>query len=237
MKDDLRRKDNSRGIYIALAICMLAIVCIGVYSAVSNVFTPQSPVPQATKAPQNAPAKSSAPAASSSVRPTYAPPLTSQANSPQPDKGDISVSVVETPPVKTVTLPVSGKAVNGYSDDALVYSVTMNDYRVHNGIDFSAAIGSPVLCFTDGTVEDVYEDPLMGVTVIVNHGDGLKSVYQNLTEDLPDGISAGAKLKTGDVLGLVGESALIECSLDPHLHFELVKNGLSADPAEYLELD
>lgn len=236
MKDDLKRKDNGRGIYIALAICMLAIVCIGVYSAVSNVFNPPSPVPQSTKAQSVRPSSSAAPAGTSAPHSTAAP-LPTQANRAEPEDGGISVSVVETPPPKTFTLPVSGRAVNGYSDDALVYSVTMNDYRVHNGVDFDAPIGTPVLCFTDGTVDDVYEDPLMGFTVIVDHGEGLKSVYQNLDGNLPDGIAAGKAVRTGDVLGQVGESALIECSLDPHLHFELVKNGLSADPGEYLDFD
>ena len=237
MKDDLKRKDNGRGIYIALAICMLAIVCIGVYSAVSNVFNPPSSVPQTTKAQSVQPSRTAAPAGSTAAPGTTAAPLPTQANRPEPDDGGISVSVVETPPQKTVTLPVSGRAVNGYSDDALVYSVTMNDYRVHNGVDFAAPVGTPVLCFTDGTVDDVYEDPLMGFTVIVDHGDGLKSVYQNLDGNLPEGIAVGRALRSGDVLGQVGESALIECSMDAHLHFELIKNSLSADPGEYLDFD
>ncbi|MBQ9544259.1 MAG: peptidoglycan DD-metalloendopeptidase family protein [Clostridia bacterium] len=238
MKDDLKRKDNSRGIYIALAICMLAIVCIGVYSAVSNVFDPpSSPVPKSTKAQSAAPGASSAPPATSAAPRTSAAPLSTEANIPKPDKDDVSISVVETPSQKTFTLPVTGKILNGYSDDVLVYSVTMNDYRVHNGVDLAAPAGTPVLCFTDGTVGDVYEDPLMGCTVVVDHADGLRSVYQNLDADLPDGISVGKALKTGDVIGLVGESALIECSLDPHLHFELIKNSLSVDPGEYLDLD
>ena len=118
--------------------------------------------------------------------------------------------------------------------DLPVYSVTMNDYRVHNGVDISASVGDPVYAFSDGVVSKIYNDPMMGQTVVIDHGDGLLSVYQNLQVTLPENIETGVRVEAGDVIGAVGETALIECAEVPHLHFCITKNGIYEPPSDYL---
>ena len=239
MKANYSQRNNGRGLYIALAICLLAIIGIGVYSAIMNVFTApeyNSPVPNSTASSLKPPATTKP----ASLRPvvTKAPPVpapvTTVAAKPT-EKEDISVSVVE-PSKRVYTKPVNGSVTKDFSDDVLVYSVTMNDYRVHSGVDIAAALGNPVMAFCDGTILAINEDPLMGYTVSIDHGGGLVSVYQNLSAIVPQGIEVGAKVKSGDVIAGVGESALIECAESPHLHFEVFLNDVAVNPSEYLDL-
>jgi murein DD-endopeptidase MepM/ murein hydrolase activator NlpD len=77
---------------------------------------------------------------------------------------------------------------------------------------------------------------MMGVTVEVTHAEGIISVYKNLSSDLPDGVEVGAMLTSGDTLGYVGTSALVECEEESHLHFELHADGVAVDPAEHIEM-
>ncbi|MBQ4037447.1 MAG: M23 family metallopeptidase [Clostridia bacterium] len=219
------------GLYIALAICILSVICIGVYSAIINIFdtTPlESPIPNGT----------SIPLGTSKDNPVTPPvttlPPQADVDAPIPDEEpDESVNVTPDPP--SYTLPVAGSVTKPFSADVLVYSETMNDYRLHNGVDLAATIGTPVKVFSEGVVCEIYEDPLMGMTVKVDHGGGLISVYQNLSTSLAAGIECGVKVEEGQVLGGVGETVLIECAEAPHLHFEVQKNGKPVDPMSYFQ--
>jgi murein DD-endopeptidase MepM/ murein hydrolase activator NlpD len=84
-------------------------------------------------------------------------------------------------------------------------------------------------------VSEIYEDPLMGQTVVLDHGDGTKSYYRNLSPQLPSGIEVGVLVSEGDVIGGVGETVLIECAQTPHLHFEVTVNDEYVDPMEYFK--
>ena len=75
---------------------------------------------------------------------------------------------------------------------------------------------------------------MMGQTVTVDHGDGLESRYQNLQITLPEGIEIGKKVSAGEIIGAVGETALIECAEVSHLHFSILLNGAAAAPADYI---
>ena len=85
-----------------------------------------------------------------------------------------------------------------------MYSATMKDYRTHSGVDIVGEEGAEVLAYTAGTVKEIYDDVLMGRTVVIEHEYGLVSYYMNLAETMPEGIEAGAQVKAGDVIGYVG---------------------------------
>ena len=144
-------------------------------------------------------------------------------------------TVVPVPDIPKWSSPVEGYVFKQHSTDALVYSLTLGDYRVHKGIDISAPTGSEVKACLDGTIENVYYDPMMGYCVTVSHRDGMLSHYKNLGEELPTNVVEGQKVKSGEVIGYVGESAIVEFSDEPHLHFELETNGKSENPLDYLE--
>lgn len=139
------------------------------------------------------------------------------------------------PPEPEWVLPTNGHIFKGHSTEELVYSLTLGDYRTHTGVDVHADIGSEVKACLDGKIANVYHDPLMGHCVSIDHGDGVVSVYKNLASELPEGIVAGAAVKSGDVIGSVGESAVIEFSDEGHLHLEIYVNGKPCDPLSYLD--
>lgn len=131
--------------------------------------------------------------------------------------------------------PVSGYICKEFSVDVPVYSATMYDYRTHSGIDIACDIGTPVRAVTNGVIADIYNDYLMGTTVVIEHADGVCSVYSNLSPDLPAGTEVGKSVLTGETIAGVGSSALCEISEVSHLHFEIKKDGEYLDPEEFLK--
>lgn len=134
----------------------------------------------------------------------------------------------------TFTAPASGFVTKEHSLDVLVYNPTMGHWRVHEGIDVTAEAGAPVYAAAQGTVESVYDDPLLGRCVRLTHSGNAATVYCNLQDELAQGIIAGASVTAGQLLGAVGETALSEMAEQPHLHFEMEVNGAAADPLDYI---
>lgn len=131
--------------------------------------------------------------------------------------------------------PVDGEIVKPWSDGELVYSETLGDYRVHNGIDIAASVGTKVRAMADGVIADIYDDDLLGRVVEITHADGTVGRYCNLQQAGLSGITAGASVKMGDVIGGVGESALGESAEQPHLHLEVERQGQHIDPQQLFE--
>ena len=136
-----------------------------------------------------------------------------------------------TPEPVTFTAPAAGSVYGEFSVAVPVFSNTMNDYRTHAGVDVSAEIGDPVFACADGVIDEVWEDPMMGQSIRISHADGFESVYRNLSTVIPDGIVKGASVRAGQTIGAVGDTALIECEDEPHLHFELLLAGEPVDPS------
>ena len=134
------------------------------------------------------------------------------------------------------SLPADGEVLVPCSLTTPMYSITMNDYRTHSGIDITASIGDSVMSCADGTVSEIWEDPMMGTSVKITHEAGAVSVYKNLAAELVDGIEVGSSVTAGQVIGAVGDTALIECEEEPHLHFELMVDGEHVDPCEHIEI-
>jgi murein DD-endopeptidase MepM/ murein hydrolase activator NlpD len=152
---------------------------------------------------------------------------------PNTDAGTTPSPVPEKQPFK-LTQPVQGYLLSVHDTEALVFSVTMQDFRTHTGIDIEAEAGAPVVAAAAGVICGAYEDALMGYTIEIDHGDGYITVYRNLDETLPDGIQVGASVRAGQLIAAVGDSALIEQAELPHLHFELKKDTSPIDPLTYL---
>jgi murein DD-endopeptidase MepM/ murein hydrolase activator NlpD len=130
-------------------------------------------------------------------------------------------------------LPVNGVLSKKHDTEVQVYSTTMNDYRVHIGLDLVTAEDAPVYAAADGEVAKAWDDPLMGRCVAVSHGDDIFTYYKNLDATLCESITQGAKLKGGDQIGKVGETAILELADEPHLHLEMTVGGLAVDPRDY----
>ena len=128
--------------------------------------------------------------------------------------------------------PIQGQLERLHSMDALAYDVTMRDWRIHEGVDIAAALGSTVTASHSGRVESIETDDLYGTVVVLTHGDGSSSRYANLADNVP--VNVGDWLECGAAIGTVGTSALCEIGQGAHLHFALFVDGQSVDPLEYL---
>lgn len=134
-------------------------------------------------------------------------------------------------PKFSMQLPCDGPVVAECSIDELVYCDTMEDWRTHNGMDIAAEIGTQVKAAAAGVVSRVYEDELLGVVVVLDHDNGITSLYGNLQN--ADFIKAGTEVQAGDIIGGVGEAGMLEAKAEPHLHFEVQANGEYKNPNEY----
>jgi murein DD-endopeptidase MepM/ murein hydrolase activator NlpD len=101
--------------------------------------------------------------------------------------------------------------------------------RLHTGIDFGASFGSTVKAADGGVVAFSGWKGGYGNAVIINHGQGISTLYGHSSQLL---VQAGQRVKQGDAIALVGSTGL---STGPHIHFEVRENGISVDPAPYLE--
>lgn len=138
-------------------------------------------------------------------------------------------------PAQKYPAPVAGKVIWGFAVDELIYSVTLDQWMTHAGVDIGCRLGTDVAAVRAGKVKQVYEDDRMGVTVVLEHSGGLVSVYANLAKEPP--MAEGDRVKQGDVIGITGDTALAECKMDPHLHFELLLDNAWVNPADYLLLE
>lgn len=132
--------------------------------------------------------------------------------------------------------PVDAPVLKDFSGEVPVFSYTMNDYRTHTGLDFACSPGTPVKAAADGTVCEITDDPMMGVTVALSHSGGAVTRYKGLSEDSMNLVSVGDTVSRGQVIGASGETALIESAEEDHLHFELEVNGEIENPAEFMKV-
>lgn len=131
-------------------------------------------------------------------------------------------------------MPVNGTVLSHYSEEP-VFNSTLNLFTAHKAMDFAAEEGSEVYAVYDGTVESITSNYLDGTTIVIDHGDGLKSIYRSLENG--DGVSVGQTVKQGDVIANVSATYLEELNDGAHLHFEVEENGALINPLTYLEVE
>lgn len=161
------------------------------------------------------------------------PPLTEPA---APSTDETPTGGEPQAPVNTVpelSLPVSGTLSKKHDAELQVFSQTMQDYRVHLGVDIATAASADVFAAADGTVAKIWEDPMMGWCVALSHTGDCTTVYKNLSKDLAEGLAEGVSVRRGQAIGKVGDSAMIEIADEPHLHMEVTVKGLQVNPMEY----
>jgi murein DD-endopeptidase MepM/ murein hydrolase activator NlpD len=100
--------------------------------------------------------------------------------------------------------------------------------KMHTGLDFAAAVGTPIYATANGTVSFTgFEEKGYGSHVIINHGYGYQTLYGHMVR-----IKAkpGETVKRGEVIGWVGNTGK---STGPHCHYEVIRNGEKIDPIHY----
>jgi murein DD-endopeptidase MepM/ murein hydrolase activator NlpD len=120
--------------------------------------------------------------------------------------------------------PCDGAVASGFGYRVHPISGTR---RMHTGVDISCSYGQPISTGGDGTVLEAGPRGGYGNAVLVDHGDGLATLYAHQSEVA---VSPGEQVATGDVIGYVGSTGY---STGPHLHWEVWVNGTPVDPMGY----
>jgi murein DD-endopeptidase MepM/ murein hydrolase activator NlpD len=99
----------------------------------------------------------------------------------------------------------------------------------HSGLDIAAKEDEPVFAAAEGTVVSVGSDKSHGNNIVIEHSKGLRTWYMHLNKNL---VQQGQTVKKGETIGLLGSTGR---STGPHLHYEVIKNGVSIDPRPFLQ--
>ncbi len=231
-----------KGFYIVLFLCV-AVIGVSAWSmltgggaaqredalgvAAANMDSGKSVAEDASTAPRTTAQPVPPPTAAPSPAPSPSPEPTSA-----PEKSDAAVPAPAAEVRDYFIWPVAGSIENAYSMTALVFNRTMQDWRTHDGVDIAAELGTQVKAAANGRVAEVRDDDLYGTTVVLNHFDGLQSIYSNLAASPT--VAVGETVGVGQVIGAVGDTALCETNEICHLHFAMRKDGVSVDPGEFL---
>ncbi len=211
---------NGRGFYAALVVCLLAVGGVSVATFGERIFVSDK-------------ADSSEP--SSGTKPVE------QLVTNQPDDRKTTTTTFSSTRMTTTTapravdlyvFPLSNTVQKAYSGEALAYSETMGDWRVHEGTDFVGESGQTVKALADGEVKAVFEDLIWGGIVEIDHGVGVISRYCGVTAS----VKAGSSVKVGDPIGQLSTVPCEEAQ-GAHLHMELTVDGAPVNPVEAIGRD
>lgn len=141
-------------------------------------------------------------------------------------------NTVKTPVVKVEPLkferPLEGEIIKKFSMDNVIFSKTLETWKVNDGASISAAIGSKVKSIERGTIEKIYSDAFYGKSILIDHGQGYKSIYSNLDENVL--VKEKQTVKKGSVIGNVGKTSIGEIKEDSHLRLQLLHDSKAIDP-------
>jgi murein DD-endopeptidase MepM/ murein hydrolase activator NlpD len=235
----LGRFIGERSFYFILLLCVLVIG--GTAWIFSAAMDSTKPVEPSLQTRPSTPPRTPDPGAVYTwmpeiVPPRQASPEPTEAPAEEPENG---AEAAELPPEEAAEViatafgwPIKGEICSGYSVDRLQYDRTMQDWRTHSAIDIEAELGEKVLAAGDGIVERIYTDQMYGVTVVLYHGAGLRSIYCNLA-GTPT-VQTGDTVSLGQVIGAVGDTADAENGDVNHLHFAMTLDETRVDPLTFL---
>ncbi len=122
--------------------------------------------------------------------------------------------------------PISGDIIKKFAIDSLIFSNTLNEWCVHEGVDIAGNLGDDVFSAESGKIDNIYNDSKYGSTVIIEHKDGYKSVYSFVNSEL----EVGQNVHKGEKIGTLTNCTNYEVNDTTHLHFELLKNEENLSP-------
>lgn len=161
------------------------------------------------------PSQTPVPAPRPSTRPAKPAPQAAQPTSPS----------AATQRQEKMLMPVQGRII---SDFGWRRHPVFADWRYHTGVDIAAAQGTQVRATLSGKVLEVKNDRQLGLYVLLEHQDGLRTRYGHL-ESSP--VSPGDRVTQGQVIGRAGASGV---TAGCYLHFEVIREGKAQDPRDFL---
>lgn len=249
---------DKEGFYIVLFVCLCIVAVTAVYMSKSNSSAPKK-VSEIVSKTQPKVERSTDPLLTITHGKNATQPTSKQMVKSTKDvaKEMAKAKMAATKKSKVIhhrielklVYPVKGDIVKKFDNSELQESKTLGQWETHEGIDIACEIGTEVKAATSGKVVDVItkDDKLspnekdgFGARVIIDNGDGYRTVYANLAvENIK--FKKGDAVKEGDVIGVVGDTSLREAvSIEgSHLHFELLKKTgndyITVNPQQYFK--
>ena len=127
-------------------------------------------------------------------------------------------------PTPQDNIPASWPLTEGGFVTQMLLEATAAEVPYHPGIDIAIPAGSYIRAAGSGTVLEAGEDPVYGIYLVLDHGDGYRSLYAHASMIFAE---AGDAVRGSEVIALSGSSGR---STAPHLHFEIQRDGESVDP-------
>lgn len=219
----MKKMSQTKVYYSVLTACLLLVV--GVSAAIYNYTAHQNSEIEAqstTSQAQSAPDEQANVPATGIPKPTEATTVTTTATPKEllPYSGEFLT-------------PTAGKVIKDYSNGEMVKSETMGDWRVHNGVDFSAAEGEQIVAVQNGTVTLIDKDSLWGVCIELTCPGNLKVKYSGLQDNV--NVKKGDTVKKGDVIGVAG-ALPIESAEGTHVHIETTVNNKLVSPLDAMNM-
>lgn len=123
--------------------------------------------------------------------------------------------------------PVPGMIVGPFGRRSIINGMERSP---HSGVDFKAAEGDPIKATNRGIVALVENHFFSGLSIIIDHGGGIQSMYFHLSKDF---VKVGQLVEKGAIIGLAGSSGRVT---GPHLHFGIRLNNGRIDPIKLIEI-
>lgn len=141
---------------------------------------------------------------------------------------ETTVKIEENKPFSgSFAMPMGTDIIKDYSNGEMVFSKTMGDWRVHNGVDFSGSAGNDVVAIADGKITRVYDDSFWGTIVEIDHGNGMIARYCGIKKGTTP--AEGTEIEKQGRIGSLGHVP-VEIGEEDHLHLEITVDGEIVDP-------
>ncbi len=242
MKNEkVNRKSPKKNIafYISLAVCIAAIAGAAwtTYGSVDEYTRLSENTVQSTKEQESQqssektaeikPAEKSEPEKTESSKQVEK----TEEKTPQTSVPERVRAVAAEPDQPKTCKPTSGDIIKPYSPNIPVRSETMNDFRTHSAVDYSAEEGSPVKAVMNGKVKKIYTDAMLGNIICIEHDGGYEAFYCGLSDTPP--VSEGDTVELGQTIGFIGKIPS-EIKEESHLHFEMKNSKGTIDPTSVI---
>lgn len=133
---------------------------------------------------------------------------------------------------QNMSWPVTGDVVMDFSMDMSIYDSTLDLYRTNDALCIQADVGSEVIAAADGMIESISKTDEEGTMIVIDHGDGWKTTYEQLAEEVK--VTHGQVVQKGEIIGQVAEPTMFALDLGSHIGFRVMKDNGPCNPNDHL---
>ncbi|MFD3158242.1 peptidoglycan DD-metalloendopeptidase family protein [Haloimpatiens sp. FM7330] len=234
---------RKEGFYVALFVCLCIVAAVAAISSRNNKISKKQSLQSKSKVEQKQKANNKPDISlvdkSSEADKSYENALEVKNHKKNTtvniSKKNENVSKVSKNVSSKMIKPVKGNVAREYSEVPVMWK-SIGTSRPNFGIDIKTTLGEKVTAVKNGVVVEVGDNKDgFGKQVIIDHKNGLKSVYANLGENIY--VKKDQKVKQGEKIGEVGNTTLRSFNEDygVNLHFEMLKDNKHINPAKYIK--